>query len=86
MNVNVDTCQGGKVVLWTYVGWVNVGLLSVGWIEVLEPKGLERRYIVEGILPHSTSPYLPSPANYNRKNKPKTALGKATQLNDLFGC
>ena len=22
---------------WTYVGWMNIGLLSVGWMNVLEP-------------------------------------------------
>ena len=32
----MDECQGGKVVLWTYVGWMNVGLLRVAWINVLE--------------------------------------------------
>ena len=37
MNVKVDECQGGQLVWWTYVGWMDVGLLSVGWMDVLEP-------------------------------------------------
>ena len=37
MNVKVDECQGGQLVWWTYVGWMDVGLLSVGWTDVLEP-------------------------------------------------
>ena len=84
MNIKVDTCQGGQVVLWAYVGWMNFGLLSVGWMNVLEPLSLPP--IQESghqILPCSHS-YPPSPCP--ALTLPLTSQPGLLPLNQILPC
>ena len=50
MNVAVAKCQGGQLVWWTYVEWMDVGLLSVGWMDVWEPSS-DWLHLVISFLP-----------------------------------